>query len=119
LNCSLSQRGHAALNGPLLLDLPRLNAQPTLGVRRMKPAASMQMQRPSVCGIPVRERIRPCRAKWNDPVTSIQKANALEYAVKFGLKVETNGLFLGNCFVKLFGEALILLTTNRPDLIEA
>ncbi|OTP76972.1 hypothetical protein PAMC26510_11235 [Caballeronia sordidicola] len=50
--------------------------------------------------------------KWNDPVTSIQKANALEYAVKFGLKVETNDLFSGICFAKLFGEALILLTIN-------
>jgi hypothetical protein len=58
-------------------------------------------------GFLAREVIQPCRAKRNYPVTSIQKPNALEYAVKFGVKVETNGLFSGNCFLKLFREALI------------
>jgi hypothetical protein len=75
-------------------------------------ALSMKTCRARAYGIAAREIIRPCYMKWNDPVTSIQKANALEYAVKFGLKVETNDLFSGICFVKLFGEALILLTIN-------
>jgi len=55
-------------------------------------------------------------ARRKDRPTSIGKANALEYAVNFGVKVETNGLFLANCFVELFPESFSLAYKKSTGL---